>query len=98
MIFRIKGTKKFHEQLKEFDKKSKRIIENKLNLLKQNPYRFKKLHSKKIKLFRIQIKIQNRETRLVYSVIEPNIILLCFIDRKKDYRDLENLIKEYRIK
>jgi mRNA-degrading endonuclease RelE of RelBE toxin-antitoxin system len=43
MKFSIEATYEFYKQLDGFNKKTKRIIDNKLQLLKENPYRFKKL-------------------------------------------------------
>jgi AAA15 family ATPase/GTPase len=60
--------------------------------------------SKRIVYGRIQLikeNPQSEETRLIYVVIEPNIVLLCLLDRKKGYRDLEKYFdkikKELRI-
>jgi len=93
-MFRIIPTKKFLEQAKELDEKTKRIVDEKLDLLKENPYRFKALHHKKLRLFRIRLNVHDRETRLIYAVINPDVILLCFIERKKDYTDLEKYLKK----
>jgi len=95
MKFQIIPTKKFLEQAKDLDEKTKRIVDDKLDLLKENPYRFKSLHYKKLKLFRIRLNVQNRDIRLVYTVIKPDVILLCFIERKKDYKDLDKYIKQF---
>ena len=90
MSFIIKATGFFHEQVKQLDLQSKRIIYDKIKLIKQSPYRYKKIHSRLYsKVFRIRLSIQSKETRLIYAVIEPNIILVCLLERKKDYKDLE---------
>ena len=70
-------------------------IENydKINLIKENPYRYKRIRSKKYsKVFRIRFSVENRETRLIYVILEPDIILVCLLDRKKDYNDLEKYL------
>jgi len=95
MKFNIIPTKEFLKQAKELDKKTKRILSDKIKLLKVNPYRFKKIRGHKLKLFRVRFKIQSKDSRLVYIVIEPNIILLCFIARKKDYNDLSKYIRRF---
>jgi mRNA-degrading endonuclease RelE of RelBE toxin-antitoxin system len=95
-MFRIVPTKEFLEQAKQLDEKTKRIVDEKLDLLKENPYRFKSLYHKNLKLFRIRLNVQNKETRLVYAVIKPDVILLCFIERKKDYRDLAKYLKNFK--
>lgn len=93
MMFIIKALGFFKEQVGSYDEKSKRIIYSKIQLLKQNPYRYKKLHSRLYsKVFRIRLTIKSEEMRLVYVVIEPNIILVCLLDRKNNYKDLEKYL------
>ncbi len=95
MKFKIIPLNNFNKQLSEFDEKSKRIIYEKIQLIKQNPYRYKRIYSKSYsKVFRVRLNIHSKETRLIYVVIEPSIILICFLDRKKDYKDLEKYLKE----
>jgi|SRR3989344_6603206 len=97
MNYTIKSLKDFKEQFDGLDEKSKRIVYDKIQLLKQNPYRNKKIHSKIYsKVFRIRLKIEAKETRLIYVIIEPNIILACFLDRGKDYKDLEKHLKKLK--
>jgi mRNA-degrading endonuclease RelE of RelBE toxin-antitoxin system len=94
MNHQIKALKIFTEQISKLDKKSKQIIHDKIQLIKQNPYRFKRIHSKKFsKVFRVRLNINQKETRLIYTIIEPNIILVCLLNRKKDYKDLEKYLK-----
>lgn len=94
MIFEIKSLEHFEKQVKKLDKKSKELIKNKIYLIKQNPYRFKRSHSKKFsKVFRIWINLQGQKSRLIYVVIEPKIVFVCFLDRSKDYKDLEKYLR-----
>ena len=93
MTYKIEALEIFREQIKNLDGKSKRIIEEKVQLIKENPFRFKKIHSRKYsRVFRVRLKIQNQETRLVYLIIQPRIILVCLLKRKKDYKDLEKYL------
>ena len=72
---------------------NKRIIHEKIQLIKENPYRYKKIHSQNYsKVFRIRFSIKSKETRLIYVVIEPNVVLVCLLDRKDDYKDLEKYL------
>jgi mRNA-degrading endonuclease RelE of RelBE toxin-antitoxin system len=99
MNFTIKALGFFKEQIKQLDVKSKRIIYDKIQLIKENPYRSKKIHSEQYsKVFRIRLNIQSKETRLIYVIIEPNIILVCLLERKKDYKDLEKYISKIKHK
>ncbi len=95
MIYIIKSLKTFKKQVEKLDEKTKRIIKEKIELIKLNPYRYKKLHSKLFsKVFRIRLTINNRDTRLIYVILEPNIILVCLLDRKDDYNDLEKYLNK----
>ena len=95
MTYRVKALGYFKEQVKKLDKKSRRIIYNKIQLIKENPFRYKKIHSENFsRVFRVRLEIQSKETRLIYTVTEPNIILVCLLDRKNDYKDLEKYISK----
>ena len=97
MSHEIKALKFFQQQISQLDEKSKRIIYDKIRLIKENPYRYKRIHSKQYsKVFRIRLSIQSKETRLIYVVIEPNIILVCLLDRDKDYSDLEKYLSKIK--
>ena len=95
MNFKIIPSKTFNKHLETQSAKSRKIIYDKIQLIKQNPYRFKKIHTnKKLKLFRIRLNLDKKETRLIYTIIEPNIILICLLERKKDYKDLEKYLEK----
>jgi len=95
MKFKIIPSNSFNKQLCKLDEKSKKLIYNKIQLIKQNPFRFKRIHTDKFsKVFRVRLSIQSKETRLIYVVLEPNIILVCLLDRKKDYKDLEKYLQK----
>jgi len=93
MSFEIKALKTFLQQAKLLDEKSKRVIRKKIELIKTNPFRFKRIYSKRFnKVFRVRLSIEGKETRLIYAVIEPNVIIVCLLERKKDYKDLEKYL------
>ncbi len=95
MIYKIKSLKWFNKQVEKLDSKSKEIIYNKIQLLKENPYRYKKIHSKHYsKVFRIRFSILKKEVKLIYIIVEPNVILVCLLDRKRDYKDLEKYLSK----
>ncbi len=95
MSFEIISSNYFNEQIKDFDSKTKKLIYNKIQLIKENPYRNKRIHSKKFsKVFRIRLNINRKEKRLIYAVIAPKIILVCFLDRDKNYKDLEKYLSK----
>lgn len=95
MNFQLKASECFLKQLEVLDKHSKELIQSKINLIKENPFHFKRIHSKQFgKVFRVRLSIQNKETRLIYAILEPNIILVCLLERKNDYKDLEKYLSK----
>lgn len=97
MTFQIKALDCFLEQVKGLDEKSKGIIRDKIELIKSDPFHFKRIHSKKFRrVFRVRLSLGGKETRLIYAVLEPNIILVCILERKNDYRDLEKYLAKIR--
>ena len=95
MTFAVKLSPVMVEQLNNLDDKSKKIIWEKIKLIEENPFHFKKIHSQRFrKVFRVRLSIQGRETRLIYVVLEPNIIIACLLERKRDYKDMEKYLKK----
>lgn len=92
MNFKIISTELFNKQLNSLEIKYIKLIKKKINLLKENPHRFKALKSHH-KIFRIRLNINKKETRLIYKIIEPNIILICLLERKHNYKDLKKILK-----
>lgn len=45
------------------------------------------------RLFRVPLNINSKEMRLIYKIIKPNIILICLLERKHDYKDLKKYLK-----
>ena len=97
MKFELVATEIFIEQIKNLDKKSKEHIKNKIDLILSNPFRFKRIHSKTIRnVFRVRLNIRDNEIRLIYAVLPPNIIMVCLLNRKNDYTDLEKYLQELK--
>ena len=94
MEFILKPSYFFLEQLDDLDKKSKKIIDKKLQLAKKNPYRFKRIHGYSLFLFRIRFEDNKREKRVIYLIDKPFIKVLCILDRDKDYKDLKKYLKK----
>jgi len=81
------------DQIKKLDGKSKRILSSKIDLIKLNPFRFKRIHSKRFsQVFRVKLNVNNAESRLIYTILGNKIFLICLLDRKHDYKDLENYL------
>ena len=94
MKFELAATEFFIRQIENLDEKSKNQIKEKIKLISSNPFRFKRLHSKTVRnVFRVRLNIQDKEVRLIYAVLSSNIILICLLDRKNDYKDLEKYLE-----
>lgn len=97
MSFKIKPLDVFLRQLEKLGKEDKEKINEKILLIKENPYRFKRIHSKEFsKTFRIRLNLSGKETRLIYVLLEPNIIMVCLLERKKNYHDLEKYLSKIK--
>ena len=93
--FIVKPTKFLIEQVRVLDKKTRKIIFDKKELIKINPFRYKKVHSRNYNhVFSVKLSSKGEAKRLIYVVIR-NIIFLCFIlDRSRRYKDLERYFKK----
>ena len=95
MKFELVATEFFIEQIENLDKKSKDQIKEKIDLISSNPFRFKRIHAKTLNnVFRVRLNLQSKEIRLIYAVLSPNIVLVCLLDRKNNYTDLEKYLGE----
>ena len=95
MKFELVATEFFIEQIENLDKKSKDQIKEKINLISSNPFRFKRIHSKTVhNVFRVRLNIQSNEMRLIYAVLSPNIVLICLLNWKNNYTDLEKYLQD----
>ncbi len=91
MKFEVIAGKDFKEQSDRLPEKHKTQIKKKVELTEQNPFRFKAIHSKLYsRVFGVRLDVEGKETRVIYVVLGSKIILVCLLDRSKDYTDLEN--------
>ena len=94
LIFNIIATKTFSKQFSKLNEKSKRIIKTKIDIIRFNPFHYKRIHSKHFsKIFRVRLNAQGVETRLLYTVLGKNIILIGLLKRKHGYKDLDKYLK-----
>ena len=95
MNYNVVSLGSFRKQVNKESEKSRKIIDDKIRLIEENPYRFKRIHSKKFgKAFRVRLNLDKREIRMVYVILEPNVILVCLLERKNNYKDLEKYLGE----
>ncbi|MBU2442285.1 MAG: hypothetical protein KKA43_08175, partial [Nanoarchaeota archaeon] len=60
-MFELKPTEFFLEQLDDISKEATLLIEKKLNLVKINPFRNKRIHRQNLFLFRIRFQDNRKE-------------------------------------
>lgn len=93
MEYGLKPSHFFLQQLDELSNKAARIVEDKLRLLKINPFRNKRIHGYGLFLFRIRFEDERKEKRVIYLVDKPYVKILCILDRDKEYRDLKKYLE-----
>ena len=94
MEYILKPSLFFLEQVDELSDKAASIVDDKLKLLKINPFRFKRIEGHDLFLFRIRFEDNNKEKRIIYLVNKPNVEIICILDRDKDYKDLRKYLKK----
>ena len=93
MEFVIKPSEFFLEQVEELSAKAARIVEDKIRMLKVNPFRFKRIEGQGLFLFRIRFEDDQKEKRVIYLVDKPQVKILCILDRDKEYKDLRKYLE-----
>ncbi len=91
--FRLEASSKFKKQVKNLNTNTKNLIIEKLELIRINPFRYKKLKHPKFNLFRIRFTDERKEKRIIYLVDKNVIMVVCIIDRNKEYKDLDKYLK-----
>lgn len=91
-MFTLEHAPQFLEQLDEISPAAAKLIERKVELIKQNPFRSKRLFFPGRHLFRIRFEDMRKEKRLIYEVVDNKIIIRCILDRNKEYEDLERYL------
>ena len=95
MRFKVKQTKLFSKQIDELTEKERKLVSDKIDLAKQNPFRFKKLVGYK-STFEIKITINRGFSRLIYCVFSKDeITIMGIFKRKKDFKDFARYYKRY---
>lgn len=76
------------KQIEALNDKDFYLIESKLNILKTNPYRFKRLKTK-IPLWSLRIGLSGVSSRLIYTIDGQKVIALFIMRRKEGYKQIE---------
>lgn len=94
MEYELQPSHFFLKQLDELSKEAAKILENRLRLVKINPFRNKRIEGYGLFLFRIRFEDNKREKRIIYLVDKPFVKLICILDRNHDYKDLKKYLKD----
>lgn len=93
----LKPSKVFLNQISGLPVNERRLIAEKLELAKLNPFRNKALHVPGLtKVFEIKITLAGLYSRIVYTLEGNEIRVECIINRKNDFKDLMKLLYESR--
>ncbi len=96
--FNFKFTQYFLNQWEAYDGRTRKLIEDKLALIKQNPFRFPKHEGYRF-VFKVKLSVEGIYSRLMYAVFLPDakhITILGIFDRGAGYKDFERIFREYR--
>jgi len=94
MNYSIKPSRFFLEQVDDLNSEAARLILEKLELIKVNPFRNKRIHGYGLFLFRIRFEDERKEKRVIYLVDKPHVKILCILDRDNKYKDLKKYLKK----
>ena len=97
MAFEVIPSKIFLEQLDDLSDSAIKLIDNKIKILEENPFHYKRIVGYNLFIFRIRFEDQKKEKRLIYLVEKGKVIILCILDRDKEYKDLENYLRRLNL-
>jgi len=94
MRYEIISTRFLLEQIEKYDKKTKRVLYKKKQLIAVNPFRNKSVETPSYKhAFSVKFSDKREDKRLVYVVVRSRVFLCFVLDRSKGYKDLEAFFK-----
>ena len=91
--FELRYSDYFLEQWGGYEERTRRLILDKFKLIKLNPFRYE-AHKGYKRVFKVKITIENKYSRLMYSVFDPDsnhIRILGIFDRNLSYKDFERI-------
>lgn len=91
-MYTIIPTRHFLKQVVNLDKETRTVLGEKIELLRTNPFRFKKIHGYRGTILRIRFSAKGKGKRLVYEVRGGSIILWAIFDRDKEYKELKRYL------
>ena len=96
--FELRYTLFFEKQWIGFDEKTKQLIEDKLKLIRQNPFRYDTLEGYS-RVRKVKFSLEGKYQRLLYALHMPEvnqIFILGVFDRDKGYQEFERKFKQLK--
>ncbi len=93
-MYEIVPTKHFLKQVTSLNEETKKVLDNKIELLRVNPFRFKAIEGYRATLLRVRFSDRGKSKRLVYEVRGGSVILWAIFDRDKEYKDLHRYLAQ----
>jgi hypothetical protein len=90
----LKPSQFFLQQIEELNDEAAKLVEEKIKLLKINPFRNKRIHGYNLFLFRIRFEDNRKEKRVIYLVDKPEVKVICILDRSSGYKKLRKYLKQ----
>lgn len=97
MTYSLLPSRQFLNQVSQLTESERRLVAQKLQLAKLNPFRYKSLSVPGLtKVFEIKITLQGLYSRIVYFLVGRTIRVAGIVNRKNDFRDLMTLLYKAR--
>lgn len=96
MAWTLRFTEFFARQWNSLSDKEKSIVEEKIRLVKQNPFRYGRLRNFRF-VIKVKLEVKNNYSRLMYAAYFPDkshITVLGIFSRKNAYRDFKSFFKK----
>jgi mRNA-degrading endonuclease RelE of RelBE toxin-antitoxin system len=96
--FELTYTRFFEKQWLDYDEKTKLLIEDKLKLVKQNPFRYDTIEGYK-RVRKVKLTLEGKYQRLLYALHMPEanqIFILGVFERDKGYEEFERKFKQLK--
>ena len=95
MEYELIPTEFFLGQIEDLSDEAAKLIEEKLKLVRINPFRYKRIEGYNLFLFRIRFEDERKEKRIIYLVDKPKVRISCILDRSSEYKQLRKFLKRH---
>jgi len=93
MVYSIRPSRFFLKQFEKLSNEANRVLTEKIESAKTNPFRYKSVRMLGHTFFRIRFTDRNCSKRLIYHVDKNDLILLFILDRGNEYKNLKKYLR-----